>query len=140
MIVFDLICHGAHRFEAWFASSGDYEDQAAKGLLSCPVCSSASIGKAVMAPAVPAKSNQTHSSYSLTNDDAMARLLLMQRAFEANSDYVGDRFAAEARAIHERGEARSIHGQATPDEINELRDEGVPLLPLPFRPRAGSDA
>jgi hypothetical protein len=140
MIVFDLVCDAAHRFEAWFGSSRDYEDQASKGQIACPVCNSITVGKAVMAPAVPAKSNQKHTTQSLINDDVMAQLLLMQRAFEANSDYVGNRFAAEARAIHERGEARSIHGEATLDEISALQDDGVPLLPLPFRPRAGSDA
>jgi hypothetical protein len=140
MIVFDLVCDAAHRFEAWFGSSRDYEDQASKGQIACPVCNSITVGKAVMAPAVPAKSNQKHPTQCLTNDDVMGQLLLMQRAFEANSDYVGNRFAAEARAIHERGEARSIHGEATVDEISALQDDGVPLLPLPFRPRAGSDA
>ena len=140
MIVYDLLCDAAHRFEAWFGSSGDYDDQLQRGLLSCPICGSATVGKAVMAPAVPAKSNQKSSAQSLANDDPMARLLMLQRAFEANSDYVGDRFAAEARAIHEAGESRSVHGEATPDEVKALREDGIALLPLPFRPRARSDA
>lgn len=140
MIVYDLLCDAAHRFEAWFGSSSDYEDQLQRGLLSCPICGSAKVGKAVMAPAVPAKSNQKGSTHSLANDDPMARLLMLQRAFEANSEYVGDRFAAEARAIHEAGEQRSVHGEATPDEVKALREDGIALLPLPFRPRARSDA
>lgn len=140
MIVYDLVCDHAHRFEAWFGSSGDFDDQQARGLLSCPVCGSARVGKAVMAPAVPAKSNQKGETQSLANDDPMARLLMLQRAFEANSEYVGDRFAAEARAIHQAGETRSVHGEASPEEVKALRDDGVPLLPLPFRPRARSDA
>jgi hypothetical protein len=140
VIVYDLVCSGAHRFEAWFGSSADYDDQLQRGLLSCPVCSSRTVGKAVMAPAVPAKSNQQGSSQSLANDDPMARLLMLQRAFEAGSDYVGDRFAAEARAIHNAGETRSVHGEATAEEVRSLRDDGIALLPLPFRPRARSDA
>ncbi|WP_017668671.1 DUF1178 family protein [Sandarakinorhabdus sp. AAP62] len=140
MIVYDLVCDAAHRFEAWFGSSSDYEDQLQRGLLSCPLCGSAKVGKAVMAPAVPAKSNQKAATQSLATDDAMARLLMLQRAFEANSDYVGDRFAAEARAIHQAGETRSVHGEATPEEIRALREDGVSLLPLPFRPRGRSDA
>jgi hypothetical protein len=140
MIVYDLLCDAAHRFEAWFGSSGDYDDQLQRGLLSCPICGSAKVGKAVMAPAVPAKSNQKSSAQSLANDDPMARLLMLQRAFEANSEYVGDRFSAEARAIHEAGESRSVHGEATPDEVKALREDGIALLPLPFRPRARSDA
>ena len=99
MIVYDLVCTAAHRFEAWFGSSGDYDDQQQRGLLKCPVCGSAQVAKAVMAPAVPAKSNRKGDTQSLANDDPMARLLMLQRAFEASSDYVGDRFAAEARAI-----------------------------------------
>lgn len=140
MIVYDLVCDAAHRFEAWFGSSSDYENQLQRGLLSCPMCDSAKVGKAVMAPAVSARSNQMAATHSLANDDAMARLLMLQRAFEANSDYVGDRFAAEARAIHEAGETRSVHGEASADEVKALREDGVSLLPLPFRPRGRSDA
>jgi hypothetical protein len=140
MIVYDLVCDRAHRFEAWFGSSADFDDQQARGLLECPLCASKSVGKAVMAPAVPAKSNQKSGSHSLANDDPMARLLQLQRQFEAQSDYVGDRFAEVARAIHQNGETRSVHGEATADEVKALREEGVPLLPLPFRPRARSDA
>lgn len=140
MMVYDLACDAAHRFEAWFGSSADFDDQQARGLLSCPLCGSQNVGKAVMAPAVPAKSNQKAASHSLANDDPMARLLMLQRAFEDRSEYVGDRFATEARAIHESGEARSVHGEASADEVKALIDDGVPLLPLPFRPRARSDA
>lgn len=140
MIVYDLTCEQAHRFEAWFGSGSDYDDQQQRGLLECPICGSANVGKAAMAPAVPAKSNQVGGTQSLANDDPMARLLMLQRAFEANSDYVGDRFAVEARAIHEAGETRSVHGEASPEEVKALREDGVPLLPLPFRPRARSDA
>lgn len=140
MIVYDLVCHQAHRFEAWFGSSSDFDDQRARGLLACPVCGTASVEKAVMAPAVPAKSNQKADRQSLANDDPMARLLMLQREFEAQSEYVGDRFAAEARAIHRAGEQRSVHGEASPEEVKALHEEGVSLLPLPFRPRARSDA
>jgi hypothetical protein len=140
VIVYDLVCAAAHRFEAWFGSSADYDDQQQRGLLSCPVCNTSTVDKAVMAPAVPAKSNQQGNRQSLANDDPMARLLMLQRAFEASSDYVGDRFAAEARAIHNAGETRSVHGEATAEEVQSLRDDGIALLPLPFRPRARSDA
>lgn len=142
MIVYDLVCSAAHRFEAWFGSSADYDEQQARGLLECPLCGSGKVAKAVMAPAVPAKSSQRSggTSASLANDDPMARLLMLQRAFEAGSDYVGDRFAEEALAIHRAGEQRSVHGEATADEVRNLHAEGVPLLPLPFRPRARSDA
>ena len=140
MIVYDLICANAHRFEAWFGSSGDFDDQQARGMLECPLCGERSVNKAVMAPAVPAKSNQKDGAGSHANLDPAVMLLQLQRALEAGSDYVGDRFAEEALAIHRAGEARSVHGEASASEVKTLLDEGVPLLPLPFRPRARSDA
>jgi len=140
MIVFDLVCEAAHRFEAWFGSGHDFDDQKARGLLECPYCGSKQVAKAVMAPAVPAKSNQSGRHTSHLTDDPAAKLLAMQRQFEAQSDYVGSRFPEEARAIHQNGETRSVHGEASADEVKALREEGVPLLPLPFRPRARSDA
>ncbi|KPF77816.1 hypothetical protein IP88_05425 [alpha proteobacterium AAP81b] len=142
MIVFDLKCGSGHVFEAWFGSSADYESQQARGLVACPLCDSAEVTKAAMAPAVPAKSNRGGGAVPMAagNDDGMARLLAMQREMEANSDYVGRRFAAEARAIHDNGETRAVHGEATLAEARALVEDGVPLLPLPFRPLARSDA
>ena len=140
MIVYDLVCTAAHRFEAWFGSSADYDAQKARGLLECPLCGCGQVDKAVMAPAVPAKSNQQRQSQSLALAEPAEQMLMLQRAFEASSDYVGDRFAAEARAIHQAGETRSVHGEASADDVKALRDDGVPVLPLPFRPRASSDA
>lgn len=142
MIVFDLKCGQGHVFEAWFGSSADYEAQRARGLVACPLCNSAEVDKAVMAPAVPAKSNQQGDRRPVASgdDDRMARLLALQREMEAKSDYVGSRFAAEARALHEAGEARAIHGEATVAEARALAEDGVPVMPLPFRPLARSDA
>jgi hypothetical protein len=144
MIVYDLQCRAGHRFEAWFGSSQDFDDQQARGLLTCPLCGDTHVAKAAMAPAIPAKANRQPSrpedAASMASGDALEQLLMLQRAFEAGSDYVGDRFAQEARAIHRAGEDRRVHGEATAAEVKALREEGVPLLPLPFRPRARSDA
>jgi hypothetical protein len=132
VIVFDLGCGGGHVFEAWFGSSGDFEAQRERGLIACPLCGDTRIAKAVMAPAVAAKGNR--------RDDAGA-LLRAQRALEAGSDYVGRDFAARARALHDDpAEARPIHGEATPDEAAALRADGIPVMPLPFRPLARADA
>ncbi len=123
-------------FEAWFGKSADFEEQSARGLVSCPLCGSSDVVKAVMAPAVPSKSNRGDVSPAQAKAmlgklaDAQARAL-------ASSDYVGERFADEARAIHlGEAEARSIHGQATRADAKALADEGVPVapLPLPFVP------
>lgn len=125
MIVFDLQCQDSGDvFEAWFSSGADYDDQAARGLVQCPVCQSARVVKAPMAPRVPARS---------AGPSALARLAEMQAAMLKDSEWVGKRFADEARSIH-AGEARSrpVHGEATAAEARSLIDEGVPVAPLPL--------
>lgn len=130
MIVFDLRCDGGHVFEAWFGASGDYDDQRERGLLECPICGDKRVGKAAMAPAVPAKG----SSETLPPAQVKAligRIAAAQRRALTGSDYVGDRFASEARAIHlGEAEARGIHGQATAGDAKALADEGVPVAAL----------
>jgi hypothetical protein len=144
MIVFDLACGGGHVFEAWFGSSGDYEDQKARGLVSCPICGDAGIDKAVMAPRIPAKGNQRQEVVPVASPGPpadpkalLAALAAAQAKVLEGSDYVGPRFAAEARSMH-LGETdhRPIHGQATAEEAKALIDDGVPVapLPLPVRP------
>ncbi|MDP8994452.1 MAG: DUF1178 family protein [Pseudomonadota bacterium] len=137
MIIFDLKCTPeGHVFEGWFGSSADYRDQRARGLLSCPLCGSAAVDKAVMAPAVAGKGNRAPDLFSA--DPASVKKMLAclaaeQRKVLESSEHVGDRFADEARAIH-LGEAaaRAIHGRATRDEAQGLIDEGVPIAPLPL--------
>lgn len=146
MIVFDLHCGDGHRFEGWFASSSDFEDQRARGLLSCPTCGGAEVSKAPMAPAVPAKGNArqevlpSEAPQQLANTPlspkvkkAIAALAKAQAEALKNSTWVGDKFADETRKMHygERDEA-PIHGQATLSEAKALIDEGVPVAPLPF--------
>ncbi|WP_375287876.1 DUF1178 family protein [Sphingomonas sp.] len=132
MIVFDLRCGTGHVFEAWFGSSGDYDDQVARGLVDCPVCGSSEVGKAVMAPRVG--SGERRGDVSPVEAKAMLRALAAAQG-EAlkNSRWVGRRFAEEARAIH-AGErtGETIHGQATPAEAKALIDDGVPVAPLPL--------
>ncbi len=138
MIIFDLRCaFGGHVFEAWFGSSADYEDQRERGLVACPICGSADVAKAPMAPAVPVKANaQPAPHFSAPPEQVKAMLAAaaaVQKQLLAGSESVGDRFAAEARAIHlGEAEARSIYGRATPVEARSLVQEGVPIAPLPF--------
>lgn len=145
MIVFDLKCAGGHVFEAWFGSSGAFEAQRARGLVACPICGVDAVEKAVMAPAVAAKGNRAVGrpvgpAGEAEGKQALASLLAMQRAMEAQSEWVGGRFADEARALHEAGEVRSVHGEATLAEARALAADGVPVMPLPFTPLAKSDA
>ena len=148
MIHYDLICDKGHAFDGWFRNSSAYDEQAGSGLVSCTHCGSAKVEKQLMAPGIPAKSNRKSDSatkmVAAPADPRLAELMNMvremRRHVEENAEYVGDRFAAEARAIHDAGETRSIHGEATPAEVKALREDGISLLPLPFRPRARSDA
>lgn len=145
MIVFDLSCTEGHRFEGWFGSSNDFEDQRARGLLACPTCGAAQVTKAPMAPAVPAKGNSrqevlpseirpmANTPMPPEMQKAMAALAKVQAEVLKNSTWVGDRFAEETLKIHygERDDA-PIHGQASLAEAKALIEEGVPVAPLPF--------
>ena len=125
MIVFDLKCRdGGDVFEAWFQSSADYEQQKARGLVQCPVCQSINIEKAPMAPRVPTKSPTAAP---------LEQLAALQAKMLEDSEWVGDRFAEEARSIHlGEAEARAVHGSATAAEAKSLIDDGIPVAPLPL--------
>ncbi len=149
MIVFDLHCDHGHRFEGWFGSSSDFEEQSARGLVTCPQCGSDVISKAPMAPAVPAKSNtKSDPGKGVAHPDAkpvvnqpmpeevqkaMAALAEAQQKALKGSTYVGKDFASHSREMHygERDEA-PIHGEASLEEAKSLADEGVAIAPLPF--------
>jgi hypothetical protein len=126
MIVFDLRCQDSGDvFEAWFQSTADFEEQKARGLVECPVCRSVRIEKAPMAPRVPAKSADRASP--------LQQLAAIQKAALKDSEWVGDRFAEEARAMHVGdADARPVHGNATAAEAKALIDEGIPVAPLPL--------
>ena len=124
MIVFDLHCRdGGETFEAWFSSSADYEEQQAAGLVHCPMCQSANVQKAPMAPRVPRKGS----------DNPLARLAAVQAEMLKQSRWVGDSFAETARAMH-AGEIahEQVHGRATLEDAKSLVDEGIAVAPLPL--------
>ncbi|MCA1661661.1 MAG: DUF1178 family protein [Novosphingobium sp.] len=149
MIVFDLECRGGgHRFEGWFKSSDDFARQCERGLVACPRCGSADVAKAPMAARLARKGNQalapvakadpparqpTMASPKLPPEAAamMRALAAMQAEAIKDSQWVGDNFAEESRAMHygERDPA-TIHGQATREEAEELWDEGIVIAPL----------
>ena len=136
MIRYALTCDHDHEFEGWFGSSDDYDDQQARGLVECPVCASKQVRKQIMAPAV-AGTKRTVRDLEPAKMQAMMMEAAgrIRRHVEENFDDVGDSFASEARAIHEgRAEDRGIYGQATPKEVRELVEDGVPVAPLPGEP------
>jgi hypothetical protein len=145
VILYRLICADGHEFDAWFRNSATFDRQAAKGVLSCPSCNSDQVTKAMMAPRInrgaamdvePATTGQ-QIALAATPEAAGLKDMLraLRRQVEENCDYVGDRFAQEARAIAEdRADARNIYGEATSEEVRELLDDGIDVAPLPWLP------
>jgi hypothetical protein len=132
MIRYALACAAGHEFEGWFGASADFDDQAARGLLSCPLCASPEVRKQIMAPAVTGARDRPSPKVRAMMMEAMGHV---RAHVEANFDYVGDRFAAEARKIHAgESEARGIYGEASPTEVKDLVADGVPVAPLPPEP------
>ena len=134
MIKYALQCDAAHEFEGWFGSSADYDDQAGRGLVECPLCGSRSVTKQIMAPAVAGTKAQRAAP---AVDPKMREMMMtamgeVRRHVEENFDNVGDAFAKEARAIHEgKSEERGIYGEASPAEVKALVEDGVKVAPLP---------
>lgn len=152
IIIYDLECEYSHRFEGWFRSNEDFDDQREQKLLTCPECGTSAIrkvpsrinigGKAPVGskggeaksadvPATPAA--QKPNSVDVATAFVMARQAI--QALINHSEDVGDRFAEEARKIHyEEAPIRAIRGQASPEEFEELRDEGIEVIALPVLP------
>jgi hypothetical protein len=144
MIRYALCCDRDHQFEAWFSSGAAYDRAAKAGANSCPVCGSANIEKAIMAPAIAGAAARAPAPASETV--TLATVDPHQQAFQAavrefrkkvteNADYVGDRFAEEARKIHfGEAPARVVYGEATQEEAEALAEDGVAFQPLPPLP------
>jgi len=131
MIKYQLRCDADHEFEGWFRNSSDYDAQASDGMLSCPACGSAKVGKAIMAPAISSSETKAQRVADMRRSIAAAA----ERArdyVEKNFDYVGERFPEEARKIHYGEKSpRGIYGEASGAEVKALIDEGVEVAPLP---------
>ncbi|HKS17656.1 MAG TPA: DUF1178 family protein [Bradyrhizobium sp.] len=151
MIRYSLHCEKGHPFESWFQSSGAYDSQVRRKLVSCPVCGSAKVEKAIMAPRIVGKKGRDKPAVPAAPAEAAAPeatplLMTQERELRAklkelrdhivkNADNVGDRFPNEARKMHYGDiEHRPIYGEASPEEARELIDEGVEVSPLPTLP------
>ena len=134
MIRYALICTHDHEFEAWFSSSSDYDVQKDQGFVACPHCNTRDVEKAIMAPNV--STSRKKEATTKNRVDAMKMMNAaadsIRKEIESNCDYVGDKFADEARAIHygEKPE-RGIYGEATAKDAADLSAEGVGVAPLP---------
>ena len=145
MLIYDLICTKNHRFEGWFPSFEGYQEQAAKGLISCPACGTTKVQKIPHACAVlssrgekeqkeAAARTEKAPSVQLSPTEAKELLIRLNHYVRENFEDVGPRFAEEARQIfHSRVKERSIHGTSTREEREELDEEGIPyhILPKP---------
>ena len=137
MIRFSLSCDNDHGFDGWFRNGDDFEAQKKRGLVSCPVCQSAKVEKALMAPSVSTGRGREKMALAMGEQQrkALAKLKAMAEEAKKNADYVGDKFAEEARKIHfGEAEARGIYGEATADEARGLVEDGVEFVPLPTFP------
>ena len=143
MIVYDLICAQQHRFEGWFGSSEEFTRQRGDALIRCPMCDDAKIerrpsaniqvGRAPMpAPETPSPvaEHTEHKDTPVANIEAQA--LKVIRRLIAETDNVGRAFPEEARKIHyEEAPKRGIRGQATHEEADALREEGIEFMSVP---------
>jgi hypothetical protein len=150
MIRYALACEAGHEFESWFPASAAFDEQAARGLVSCPVCGSARVEKQIMRPSVarrdradaapaplaPAPGAAPAPPVALISEQERALRQMLREVREhvvKNAEHVGDRFAEEARKMHYgEKEQRSIYGEARIDEARALMEEGVEVVPLPL--------
>ena len=130
MILYTLRCASGHEFEAWFRDGDGFEAQQTAGEVACPHCGDAQVEKAVMAPRIGRSREKTPAP---SPAQMRAALVELRRQVEANCDYVGERFAEEARRIHyHEVDPRGIYGEATSDESKELAEEGISFGRIPW--------
>ena len=157
MIRYALICERGHDFESWFKDSAAYDKQAKRGLVICPQCGSAKIEKAIMAPRISATAKKRRAPIEAPAPTAEApaapatpapvamispqeqefrtKLKELRDHLTKNADNVGTKFPEEARKMHYgETEHRSIYGVATPEDVEELSEEGIEFHPLPILP------
>jgi len=156
MIRYSLQCERGHAFESWFQSSSAYESQEKRKLVNCPICGSAKVERAIMAPQIVSQTRQDRAepapaptaapAAEVTAPTSTPLLMAQERELRAkikelrdhivkNADNVGERFPNEARKMHYGDiEHRPIYGEASPDEARALIEEGVEVSPLPVLP------
>ena len=137
VIQYSLHCSKGHVYDAWFKNAAAFDEQQVRGIVTCAVCGDGQVVKAPMAPAV-ARTDGGKVSLSSPHPD-MVKFKELLRAYRqkvtSEADYVGDRFAEEARKMHfDEAETRDIYGEATRDEVVALAEEGIEFMPLPDLP------
>ena len=141
MIKYTLQCSNFHQFDSWFSSSEAFDKLKDSKLLSCELCGDTSVSKSVMAPSVKTKKDEVIKGALLQNTIKENNLIKeLRKKVEKSCEYVGDKFAEEARAMHD-GESpeRSIYGKTTKQEAKLLLEEGIPVMPLPWHDKRNSN-
>ena len=155
MISYVLICDKGHEFDGWFSDSAAYDEQLQRGLITCIHCGSGKIEKQLMAPGIPVKGNRRKegptrpaaapaqpvlaSGFDPRLEKLLQLMREMRKTVEENAEYVGNRFAEEARKIHyEESERRGIYGETTAEDAKDLIEEGIEIHPLPVLPEDGN--
>ena len=136
MINYTLKCDQNHSFDSWFKSAEAFEMLVKKSMVVCSECGSTKITKAIMAPSVRTSRKKDNKPSELEKKSKLKNdILELKKKIEANSEYVGNNFANEARSMY-LGETpeRSIYGEAKTDDAKKLIDDGIPVMPLPFLP------
>jgi len=129
VIRYTLTCDKGHKFESWFQSGEAYDKLLAAGMVVCETCGSSDVSKSLMVPGIPKKGR------ALTSE-VPSELEKMRDDVEKNSEYVGTSFALRAKDMHDGVETpKSIYGEAKPQEVKSLVEDGVPIMPLPFVPK-----
>jgi hypothetical protein len=133
MIKFSLKCECSAKFEGWFPSNEDYENQLAQGQLLCPMCDSTKVSKDIMAPAV--KTSKTKKlptkDYFVMGESAETILRRLNKKIKKDFQDVGKNFAREARKAHKGKRDQKFYGHPTKEETNKLLDEGIDLFAVP---------
>jgi hypothetical protein len=143
MIVYNLACDHHHPFEGWFASPADFENQRDRGLVECPACGSKQVERKLHAPRInvgAAPSNKGEATELATRSDGEIDYGKLKEAIDGftthvreNTEYVGEKFADEARAMHYGDKPhKGIRGRADKATVHELREEGIEFQSLPF--------
>ncbi len=138
MIKFSLVCGEGHEFEGWFQSGAAFEAQSACHQIACPHCGTDAVEKAIMAPAVARRAPEESTGRYTSNvppEEVVHMMRRLRDEVHAKAEYVGGRFAEEARRIHfNESPVRGIYGEASSEEVRELAEDGIPFLPIPRLP------
>ena len=135
MIKYNLKCNNNHEFESWFSNSEEYDKLNNNGLLECIYCSSKKIGKSIMAPMVSSSKKKDFQIDSMTNDlkNEKNSLLQLRKYIEKNFEYVGRDFSKKIREVYyDKKNKKGIYGITTPEEREELSEEGIDLMSIPW--------